>query len=273
MACGWCRAWRVARVTLAADVAYLFEHAPRWTTENIVPLFDWACPEAGDAWAARKFSNYIGSPELFRLTKKPFLELFGRSDVKSDELEVFADWITGIIIVNWSNKPGQYSLAGREARAALRRAGAPALSHVAYRLAIELESAAPERRADRWRTTVGPVFDEIWPIDVDLQSASSTFNLTRILLETGEAFPEAAEIIIPLIRAEDFRSQTTVFSISQAPQALYTLAPRRMLDLAAAVVGEAPAGSVFTLSEILMKIRDAAPHLARIMHGRLANVA
>jgi len=46
-----------------------------------------------------------------------------------------------------------------------------------------------------------------------------------------------------------------------------------MLDLAAAVVGEAPAGSVFTLSEILMKIRDAAPHLARIMHGRLANVA
>ena len=88
------KAGELARVTLAADVAYLFEHAPRWATDKIVPLFDWSCPEAGDTWAARKFSNYIGSPELIRLTKKPFLELFGRADVESDKLEVFADWLT-----------------------------------------------------------------------------------------------------------------------------------------------------------------------------------
>lgn len=215
----------------------MFERAPQWTTDKIVPPFDWSRPEASDAWAARKFSNYIGPPELFRLTKKPFLELFGRADVESNELEVFAEWLTSIVIANRSNPPGPYSLTGQEARAALRRAGASALTHAAHRLAIEMEGVAPDKRADRWCTTVGPVFDEIWPIDVDLQSAVTAFHLTRILLATGEAFPDAAEIILPLIRAEDFRSQTTIFSISQAPKELCTLAPRRMLELVAAVVG------------------------------------
>lgn len=255
-------AGKLARVILAADVSYLFERARKWSTDRIVRLFDWSCSEAGDAWSSRKFSE-IGSPELFGLTKKPFLEMFGRSDVQTDDLEIFAEWLTAIVIANRSRPTDPYPLTGQEARAALRRAGASALSHVAYRLAVETETETPEKRADRWRGTVGPVFEEIWPIDVDLQSNLATFNLTRILLATNAAFPEAADLIIPLIRAEDFRSQTTIFSISEAPEALYALAPRKMLDLVSAVVGDVPAGSVFSLLGALSKIRTAAPDLAR----------
>jgi hypothetical protein len=255
-------AGKLARVTLAADVSYLFERARRWTTDKIVRLFDWSCSEAGDAWTSRKFSE-IGSPELFALTKKPFLEMFGRSNVRTDDLEIFAEWLSAIVIANRLRPTDPYPLTGQEARAALRRAGASALSHVAYRLAIETESEAPEKRGDRWRGIVGPVFEEIWPIDVDLQSNLAAFNLTRTLLATSDAFPDAADLIIPLIRAEDFRSQTAIFSISEAPEALYALAPRKMLDLVAAVVGEAPAGSVFSLVSVLSKIRAAAPDLAR----------
>src|SRR5262249_55320102 len=49
------KAGRLARVRLAAEVAYLFERAPNWTSSKIVPLFDWSCPDAGDAWQARKY--------------------------------------------------------------------------------------------------------------------------------------------------------------------------------------------------------------------------
>ena len=255
-------AGRLARARLAGEVSYLFERAPEWTSDKIVPLFDWSCPEAGDAWASRKFSRDVGSPALFGLMKKPFLEMFGRSDVESVELETFADWLTAVVIANRSRPSDPYPLTGHEARTALRRAGAVVLSYVGCQLAIEMETAAPEKRADRWRAIVGPVFDEIWPIDVDLQTSNAKFNLTRILLATGDAFPDAADIIIPFIRPQDFRSQSTLFSISRAPDTLYAFAPSRMLDLIAAVVGAAPPASVFSLGGVLSKIRAVAPSLA-----------
>src|SRR5216684_3309515 len=59
----------LARVRLAADVSYLFDRAPGWTKARLNPLFDWSSPEAADVWSARKYSKYIGSPELFDLLK------------------------------------------------------------------------------------------------------------------------------------------------------------------------------------------------------------
>src|SRR6266498_2942413 len=64
----------LARVRFAAEVSLLFERAPIWTAERIIPLFDWNSPDAANVWNARKYSNYIGSPRLFELTKASFLE-------------------------------------------------------------------------------------------------------------------------------------------------------------------------------------------------------
>jgi len=52
----------LARIRFAADVSLLFEKAPDWTIERLLPLFDWKDPEASNVWSARKYSNYIGSP-------------------------------------------------------------------------------------------------------------------------------------------------------------------------------------------------------------------
>jgi hypothetical protein len=81
------------------------------------------------------------------------------------------------------------------------------------------------------------VFQAIWPLDVELQTSATTFKLVQILLATGEAFPEACDIIIPLIRPEDAGAETTVFSISNAPDGLYEAVPSKMLDTIVAVVG------------------------------------
>jgi len=113
-----------------------------WLRNRITPLFDWTSPDASDAWAARKYNGYIGSPELFGLTKKPFLEMFGRSGVTSEDLRRFAEWLTAIIIANQSRKDDPYPLTAIEARAALRRAGAEVLPSVGNRLAREMEAAS-----------------------------------------------------------------------------------------------------------------------------------
>jgi hypothetical protein len=57
------------------------------------------------------------------------------------------------------------------------------------------------------------------------------------LKATGKAFPEAADIIIPLIRPEDHRAHSTIYSISKSPDELYKSSPAKVLDLISAVVG------------------------------------
>src|SRR6058998_3874896 len=52
------KAGRLARVRLAADVSFLFDHTPNWTKSKILPLFEWSSPDAADVWSSRKYSNY-----------------------------------------------------------------------------------------------------------------------------------------------------------------------------------------------------------------------
>jgi len=252
---------RLARVRLAAEVSFLFECAREWTKEKIIPLFNWASPDAAASWSARKYANYIGSPELFGLTKQPFLELFGRVDASGEEIRIFADWLVAVMIANQSDG-SDYPITPAEARSALRRAGVKSLSSVGHRLAIEMERASSDEKISKWRDVVGPVFQSIWPLDVELQTSASTFKLVQILRESGAAFPEAVDVIIPFIRPDDPRRHTSVYSISRADDVLYSSSPERMLDLIAAVVDGAPARSTYGLGKALERVREHAPQLA-----------
>jgi hypothetical protein len=136
------------------------------------------------------------------------------------------------------------------------------LPSVAYRLAIEMETAKPEEKVGHWKNIVGPVFESVWPLDAQLQSPSSTSNLVQILRASGEAFPQAAEAIIPFIQPEDPRHHTSVYSISNADDVMYAVAPDKMLDLIAAVVGDSSGPSLYGLMKVLERIRGHAPSLA-----------
>jgi hypothetical protein len=250
---------RLARVRLAAEVSFLFEHAPDWTKQKIIPLFDWSSPDASDAWSARKY-GYIGSPELFRLTKRPFLELFKRDDIPDEDRGIFAEWLAAVMIAKQADNV-DYPLTAIEARSALRDAGVKSLPSVAHHMAIAMESAKPDEKTVRWRSVIGPVFQSIWPLDAELQVGDSTFKLVQILRATGNAFPEAADVIIPFIRSEDPRQHTSVYSISEADDILYTSAPEKMLELLSAVVGDAPARSSYGLAKALDRLQTNAPQL------------
>jgi hypothetical protein len=251
----------LARARLARDVPFLFARAPDWTKSKLLPHFEWSSPDAADIWSARKYSSVIGSPELFGLLKKPFLELFGRNDIPAEDLDTFSEWLAAILTANQAEGAG-YPLTPTEARSALRRAGAKVLSSVGHRLATEMESAKPEDKVELWRTVVGPVFQAIWPLDVELQTSASTFKLVQILCATGEAFPEAADVILPFIQPDDPGSHTTVYSIAEASDSLYKAAPSKMLDLIAAVVGEALPGGVYALGKALSRLRAIDPNFA-----------
>jgi hypothetical protein len=253
----------LARVRLAAAIPFLFQRAPDWTREKLVPMFDWSSSsDAADAWSARKYSSWIGSPELFGLLKSSFLEMFERPNTPEEELRFFADWLGAILLANQKDH-AEFPLSPAEARSVLRRAGPRALASLAHRLATEMEAAKSEEKSKRWRTAVAPVFKATWPLDVDLQTPATTFKLVQILSAAGDAFPEAAELITPFIRPERAEGHTTVYSIANFPEEYYAKSPQQVLGLLVAVVGEAPIGSVFSLSTALNRLREVAPKLAK----------
>lgn len=251
---------RLARIRTAAQVSFLFELAPEWTKEIVIPLFDWSSPDAAAAWSARKYANYVGSPKLFELTKRPFLELFGRADVSDEERRIFAEWLAVIMIANQASH-ANYPITSTEARSALRQAGVESLYSVGHRLAMEMERATPDEKISRWRDVVGPVFQSIWPLDIELQTSASTHKLVQLLCASGSAFPEAAKVIVRFIRPDESQHHS-VYSISKAHEILYSSSPETLLDLVAAVVGGAPAQSPYGLHDVLNRIREHAPRLA-----------
>jgi hypothetical protein len=249
----------LARVRLAANLPFLFDHAPDWTSSRLIPLFWRSSSNAADLWSARKYSAHIGSPELFGLLKQPFLLLFNGSNTSAEDLKTFAKWLVIILLANRSDNAG-YPLLSTEARSALRHAGVSVLPTVAHHFAIEMEDTPAQQKLVRWRTVIGPTFEAIWPLDVELQTSATTYKLVQILLATGEAFPEASAVILPFIQP-DKRDRTAVFSISRAPDELYEAAPSTMLDMIAAVVGEKPLGSVYSLDKALSRLRAIDPTL------------
>ena len=252
---------KLARTRFAEDLPLLFDVVPDWTAEKVLPFFQCPSPEALAMWSARSFSREIGGPELFELLKMPFLDLFARSDTPPEQLRVFADWITAIALANQSGS-ADYPLTMVEMRSALRRADEKLLQRVAHRLAQEMEKANPDKKIGVWRDVVGPVFEGIWPLDVELQTPATTFKLVQILRATGEAFPYAADAIVPFIRPEGLKQHTTVYSIANADDILFTSSPAKMLDLLRAVVGDRPPGSGYGLKTALGRIQVAEPKLA-----------
>jgi len=252
----------LVRVRFAGAVAFLFDRATEWSTKYIIPKFYWNDPEAGAMWSARKYSNSIGSSKLFEMTKKPFLELFGRNDVGEEDIRVFSDWLALILVVNQAGN-ADYPLSLSEARTVLRRAGHLGLTSFAHRLAIEMESASADEKVRVWTDIIRPVFKGAWPLDVELQSSRETFKLVQLLSATGDAFPDAVDVVLPFVRAEDHRDHTSVYSLSEEDQSFYASSPEKVLELLCAVVGDAPPQSIYGLRRALDKLSGAEPKLVR----------
>lgn len=250
----------LAMVRISAAISFLFERAPSWTTAHILPSYEWTLPEAAAMWSARKYSNHIGSKQLFLRTKTAFLELFVQPNVPDEDIRVFSGWLAIILIANQAGRT-DYSLAATEVRSVLRKSSSTSLGSFAHQLAIEMESVKESEKLTAWHNVVGPVFQRAWPLDVELQTPRATFKLVQLLLATGSAFGDAARAIIPFLRTEDAGAHSSLFSISEAPPALYAVAPKEMINLLVAVAGDSPNRSQYGMNKALDKVRHAAPEL------------
>ena len=177
--------FRHGRVMLTTHVISLFRVDKHWTTEHLLPLFDWQDSEA-EAHAA--WQGFLGSPRLYRplmeSLKKPFLTTAEHFTQLGEYAVQYASFLTFVALDRGD------TFTQRELADATRALPEKGLWHTTYALSRAIEGAG-EQRSEYWRNRILPYFESIWPKSKASISPLISKSLVLLCISALEAFPEA----------------------------------------------------------------------------------
>ena len=188
------RKFRHSRLFLAAHVVTLFRVDRDWTTQHLLPLFNWGRSEieATSAW-----EGFLWSPRLYRplmeALKQPFLDTAQHFQTLGGHREQYSSLLTFAAL-----DPSDV-FTKRELAAATSSLPQEGLDDSAKQLARTLE-AAGDQRPDFWANRVVPYLRAIWPKTQDCASTSISESFGRLCLEAQNSFPEALELLRPWLQ-------------------------------------------------------------------------
>ncbi len=179
--------YRHGRVLLAAHVIALYRVDRDWSTEYLLPLFDWqrSSTEARLAW-----EGFLWSPRLYRPLlaeiKAPFLETASRYEELGKHAEQYAAFLTFVAL------DAGDTFANKEMADALLHLPADGLESSAQALVRALEGAR-DQRGEYWHNRVLPFLHNIWPKDRDLITPGISESVARLCVAAAGSFPEALQ--------------------------------------------------------------------------------
>jgi hypothetical protein len=186
--------FRHGRVLLAAHVIALFRVDQNWTTDKLLPLFDWLKSE-NEARAA--WEGFLWSPRLYRplmeAFKDPFLETAKHYSALGEHARQYAALLTFAAL-----DPGD-TFTVRELASATRALPKEGLEEAAQTLANALEGSG-DQRVDYWANRVIPYLRTIWPKTLGHNSPAIAEQLGLLCLAAGKAFPDAFEMLRPWLQ-------------------------------------------------------------------------
>lgn len=108
----------------------------------------------------------------------------------------------------------------------------------------------------KWRTLVRPLLEEVWPKEKVFKTQQTTRHLVRLVICSGDAFPEALDYVRPYLVPLETLDSHFLFMDSKHPEEF----PHKVLDLLWVVLSESFAEG-FNIAETLDRILQAAPEL------------
>jgi hypothetical protein len=184
------RSRQLATICLAAALSFLFAVDSDWTRAHLLPLFD---PGRSPDLALQVWEAWLHAPRLDAELIQAIAPALMRTAGRARELEgVWPATFPSLLVDASIGQPE--SFPQRELLEALRQLGPELLAHALARLAYELESAG-EKAAEYWRSYIGPWFETYWPGEQEFRQGTVRVAANRLLLHTGEAFPEALAIL------------------------------------------------------------------------------
>lgn len=179
--------FRHGRVWLAVNVISLFRVDSEWTSEHLLPLFDWQDleEEARAMWTGFLWSPRIYHP-LFVKIKQPFLDTAHHYEELGQFAKQYAALLTfAALDPSDTFRPGEL----KEATSTLPDAGLV----VASRTLRQVLKSAGSQRVASWENRIVPYLDSIWPTAGERRTKEISTDLAYLCVNAGDAFPHAVE--------------------------------------------------------------------------------
>jgi hypothetical protein len=243
---------RHGRVLLATHVIALFRVDRDWTTQHLLPLFDW---QRSETEARAAWEGFLRSPRLYRplmeVLKPAFLDTAHHYAALDKHGGQYASLLTFAAL-----DPAD-TFTVTELAAATRALPPNGLHDAAQALVRTLEGAG-HQRADYWTNRVVPYLHAIWPKTRDNISSAIAESLGLLGVVAQEAFPEA----LALLRAWLQPPTHPDYLVHRLHEAgLCSRFPEQALDFLSLVIGDQTQWPPGDLRACLEDIRIADPAL------------
>jgi len=250
----------LARVHLMRWLSVWDLIAPEWTARHMLPRLEWTHPEAPAMWRAYA-QDRIRSARLFNALKPAMLEAFKRTELEDHDVE---DLIAKMIFIGIWHRRGEgaeYLLDDGEIRRILMTGPRTILQYASWhfwRLMAEANDEMPDKAA-RWRTVVGPLFRDVWPLDANLRSESVSSNLVEMAVECESDFPDAVNAIVDVVVPFEIHKISLSLKLEPHHASLPKEHPSTFLRLLNAVIDPDKYRIPSDLAEVLQECSEANP--------------
>jgi len=250
----------LARATLCRALAYLESIDHEWAHTHLVPCLMWDQPNAAEMWHARSYDR-LGSAQLFNALRRPMLQSFERPEMSDNDLERFMAQLLMIGLAHLRRELDDFLLSSMEIKRALSASSSSVRANAAWQLWRLMDDAGdtPFDKPTRWRKHIGPLFQDIWPLDASLRSENTSRNLVMMALNCADAFPEAVDAIVDVLIPYQLYLIAHVLRLDPAHEAVVKDHPRAALRLANAIIDPVKYPVPSDLAEFLQICRDADP--------------
>ena len=190
--------FRGGRALLGGEAVALFRVDPVWTTEHLLPFFDWTRSEieARGAWEGFLWSGRRYAP-LMDVLKGAFLNSAEHYETLGSQGRPFV-WMLTFAALEPRDVFSTVEL--RNATRALPQEG---LDEAAETVAGSLESAA-DRRTEHWKESVAPYLRNIWPKTKNKGSKSIAEHFAHVCIAAAGAFREALGLVEAWLQPLDY---------------------------------------------------------------------
>lgn len=238
-------------IILSSRLNYFHAVDPKWTEENLIPLFSWETSE----YCALIWQGYLWSPRIspdLAVSLKTEL-LLGLENIEQigDSGERLIKLFT-IVCLQY-----QDLYKGQEQRDAFVDIGVDGLAHVAEFFYHTLRQD-PNSADNYWLNRIKPVIKRAWPKSAEFVTTATARYFTLMVMELDNEFEEALKFISPYLRP--LTDQSLVFSNLNSKE-LPDTKPEQVFLLIEKIFSEGAQWPSDNFRKVMNRIGEANPDL------------
>lgn len=210
--------------------------SPDWTEAVLVPCASWDEPVRAMAVWSVLLRERVPSARLYAALKRNMLAAVVHPEI-GRSIDGVASWL--LLPLLWAQAPvGEVPAVDRmEVRRALAQGDEEVRRSAAFWFVNALEQLG-DSREETWRNRIGPLFQQVWPLEPSLRSAETSIHLIRLAVGTGDAFPEAVDVIAPTLAAIEPWDVAIWLDMNGEQSVLFDRHPLAVLNLLDALICE-----------------------------------